>query len=331
MARRKSRKAKSPSAQLGHKSQGLGSAALAAARRQVAQLEAEREARGQMTARERKNLAAREARARDREYRAKIAELQKLGLYAPRATPADIRHASADVRETLRLRPFAPLRAADVLLTPARMRSINRAWRQAENLGTGAVFAPMPGKASAEDRATIRREVERAGGRVTRTGVFLPRAEREMRQPAGRLVYDRSLGLWTVKVSKTVGRKGDRRTITEIRPLAGQDALEKTKNKFIKKFDKAEFNSKKERLRFIIHGRNVSRRSFRSLLELFNYAEGYRKAAAAQATFLNSLTIIRVTRNTSGEWMRPTGKLAARGKWADLDEDEMERFDEDEE
>ena len=304
MARRKIPKPKSPHAQLGHKSQGLGSAALADARRRLAQLEAERQARGKMSAREIAAATKKAAKARDAEYRAKARTLAELGLYNPKVDEAGL--------------PLA--------LTPWRKRQINAGWREAEALATGAVFAEMPGKASKTQRAEIRREVERAGGRITKTGIFLPRAEREMRQPKGRLTFDKQLGLWTVKVRKKVGRGSDTRTITETRPLAGADALERLQGRFIKKFDKAPFDPRKERLRFIIHGRNVSKRSFRDLASLFKYANAYRSTARAQATFLDSLTIIRVVKTPEGEWRKPVGALGARG-WRELDEDETDGFD----
>jgi hypothetical protein len=264
--------AKSPQEQLAKSTQLLGSGALRDARRQLIQAQANRAARHKASAKERKALDRQVALKRNAEIKAQLYQVQALGLYSPKLKPGE-----------------------RFKLTRGRKARIRQAYAQAEALAQGAVFAQYPTK-SKPKRKAIQKQAKSVGALVTKKGIFLPRAERELRQPAGKLRYDKRLDIWVVDVKKTIKHKGGATTYTEHRPLAGFDALEKMRDRINSVFSTKKFNPKTQRLRFVIQGRNTSRQSFRDMQSLFDYARRYRKDDRSRATFIDSLTIVVVER-----------------------------------
>ena len=228
--------------------------------------------RGKHSAAPKSDLTA----ARDAKARADLAVVRALGLYAP----------TGDA------------------LTPARRRAIRKAARLAEELAQGAAFAPV-GTLPKAARLEAAKAAKSIGARITKRGIFLPRAEREMRQAVGKLSKSRQTGMWEITVEKTfVGPQGEKRTITEIRPLAGLDALEAAEDRLNGAFGKIKLRPD-QRIRFAIHGQNVSRRGFRNMQDLLAYAKDYRKGERAQATFLGSLMIVIYEKDDNGNFRRP--------------------------
>lgn len=283
------RKGISPAAQLARTEQLLGSQSLEQARATLAMMQERRKLRRRMDARERREFDRELRRAEKSEEKAKLLQVRNLGLYSPRLT------------------------APNATLTRSQKAALNKAFRQAEALAKGAVFAPYHGQRKPA-RKEIAKAARQAGGRATSKGVFLPRADREMRVSAGTLRKDPNTGLWEITVKKTfLDKRGHQRTLTEIRPLAGMEALTASQDKLARRFDRVKIDKRTQRIRFQIHGRNVSRRSFRNIAEAMQYAMGYRSGPRAQSTFLESLSFFVVEKERS-RWTAPVGWVNSRGR-----------------
>lgn len=196
-------------------------------------------------------------------------------------------------------------------LTASRKRSIRRHFLELDELARNAVFAEYPRGSSAQARKEIRRNLSVAypgeteevfgqptarkrAGKATKKGVFVPRSEKQIVAPIGKMQFDRETGLYVVKVRKKT-KSG--MYAQETRYIAKSDILEKRVDRLQKKFDRMGKLKKNQRLRFLI-GRNESRRTFRTMRELVNYAKRYRRDPQARATFLDQLTIEIVQKGT---------------------------------
>ncbi len=211
----------------------------------------------------------------------------------------------ADYRRMLRLeKRLGIYEPTGKQLTASRKRSIRRHWQELEHLTKDAVFAEYPSGASPKRKKEIAREVRKAypkvsedifgqpttrakGGKATKRGVFIPKSERQISAPVGRLKFDRDTGVWAVQVRK---KNKEGLFVSEMRYIAGSDVLDKKQAKLQKRFEKVGKLKRNQRLRFII-GKNESRRTFRNMGELFKYAARYRRDDQARATFLNELII----------------------------------------
>lgn len=264
MAKRKSRAA---GAQAQYRPQPLSSQALREARRDQAQAEANRLARANETAADKRKRRA----AEDKVYRAELEALRRAGIYSPK------RH---EGERTL-------------TLTKSRKAAIRRGVAELDSLADRTVFVAYP--KSAKARKTIATQVTKQGGKATRTGVFLPREEGELRRGSTRFVHDRSTGLWEVRQSYTyTNQAGERVTVGQTRFLDGAAALERQEAKLRKRFQALEAGlEKNQAVRFTIGGPNgnVSRASFRTWDNFKARVLGYRRDPAAQAAFMESLTV----------------------------------------
>lgn len=199
-------------------------------------------------------------------------------------------------------------------LTPSRKRSIRQHFIQLEHLVKESVFAEFPQGSSAKKKREIIGDLRKAyptapasssyfsGAKVrprrrqlaSKKGIWLPKAARQISAPIGQLKYDKDAGVYAVQVTKKT-KSG--LLASEMRYIAGSDILEKKQDRLQRRFDRLRPLRKNQRLRFII-GRNESRRTFRTMRELFKYAENYRSDAQARATFLNELLIEVVEKGT---------------------------------
>jgi hypothetical protein len=250
-------------------------------------------------------------------------ELKK-GLADLKSTRSTLKEAEERAMEGFYLKPkaFAKISDADYrrmarlekrlgiyeptgkVLTPSRKRAIRAHWVELENLSKDAVFAEYPAGASPKRKKEIARDLRRAypkvtedvygqpttrakGGKATKRGIFLPKSERQISAPVGRLQFDRDTGVWAVQVRK---KNKEGLYVAEMRYIAGSDVLDKKRDKLQRRFEKTGKLRRNQRLRFII-GKNESRRTFRNMQELFKYAARYRRDDQARATFLNELII----------------------------------------
>lgn len=277
-------------------SQGAGADALADARTQLLQLEANRQARGRLDRAEARQFAREKRRLKTRELQLEYEQVRRLGFYTPRLETGE--------------------RLTAATATKKRAATIRKAFRQLEALQRGAVFAPYPTRSQAQ-RKVIARQVRAGGGKVTKRGVYLPRAEREARAPAGKLVRDAS-GDWIMQVPvRWTGQGGQQHVQTEYRALDGARDLTNQEARLKARFDALQLG-KNERVRFRIGGAdgNASRLSFRSFEAMQRHMLRYRKDARATATFMRSLTMYVVTKpsprsrvyNTPVAWVDAKGR-----------------------
>lgn len=247
----------------------------------------------------RKSQAAAARRLRESVLRGMLRELKKTGLYNPRKAPGE----------------------KILKLTRSRASSIRAAFQRLGDLSRRSVFAKFPRRAGKE-AGEIGKEVERIGGTITRTGAFLPREEGELRRGEAVFRRNRQTGIWTARQTYTWTDKktGARRTQSAELFLAGPEALEAQEKALRKYFEAAAKGmGPNQAIRFAIGGPqgNVSRRSFRSWDVFSNYVRGYRRDPRAQATFMASLTIYRVERETprATRYRVPVGWVNARGRY----------------
>jgi len=213
-------------------------------------------------------------------------------------------------------------------ITPAKKATIRKRWEAFEDLQKSAAFAEYPPGTSAKTKARIKRDARKAypaqfttarefpetellGKAITsKKGVWLPRAQRQINEPVGRLVYDRDMDAWALVVRKPT-KSG--LTAVERRYIAQSDVLDKKQKQIERRFNRMRPLKRNERLRFII-GKNESRRTFRNMSELFRYAQRYRKDDRARATFLNELVIEYVAKGPAEYVWRGKGKKQHKAK-----------------
>jgi hypothetical protein len=291
----------------------LGSTQLKSIRDHWRDLAIERSRRAKRTKAEQRAIEQESKRLRQREYREKLKLLKEYGTYAPLSGE----------------------------LTPYRKTTINRRFRELEHLWTEAAFAPYPTK-SATTRKEIKKQARSVKAKITKKGIFLPRAEKELRQPKGTLHFDKKTGLWEVHVHKLVKFKThrpglpDQRVFHEVRPLGGHLALLAKEKQIVERFKKLPTLKPNERLRFRIDGVNASRSTFTSIQQLLRYArDGYRKTERGKAAFMNSLTI-EIVRKVSPKkrWVRGNVRTVDgfKARYANYDVSDylLEGYDDDE-
>jgi hypothetical protein len=267
----------------------LGSKALAESRAKLLSLDARNKLRSKLSVKQRAALDRDRKRESERATQLQLKQVAKFGVYSPKIAPG------------------APL-------SKSQKSAVHRAYAELVTLTEGAAFAPFTKRARAEQRA-IAAEIKAAGGRVTKAGVFLPRDERDMKAPTGRLI--KKGGFWQIQVKKTFvfGPDRTRQIRTESRYLDGPAALIAKRADLEKHFASIPINPKTTHIRFQIHGLNVSKRSFRSIGDAIKFAERtYRKNDAAKRTFLDSLTFITVEKDRRGKWVEPTGFVTPKGE-----------------
>ncbi len=239
----------------------------------------------------------------------KATPAQKTKLKAARA--AERRAAYAEKRRLLKAYGMYSPVGALAELTPSQRARVNAQYRQLESLIQGSSFAYYPTKAKAT-RRQIKSQARKSGAKATLKGIFVPRESKELRVQTGKLHYDERTGLWEVLVKRRyTDRRGRKHTVYERRPVAGAPALEAKRQAIRERFERMGAPGKGQRLRFIIQGRNVSKRTFGSLADVLEYAEKrYRKTDRARATFLDTLTIQVIERANKSKRMGPTRNAA---------------------
>lgn len=206
---------------------------------------------------------------------------------------------AADYQRMMKLeKKFGLYNPTTSKLTTSRKRAIREHWQQLESLMKNAVFAEYPRSASPKTKETIKKQLRRSypnARKPTKKGLWLPKSERQITAPIGQLKYDKDTGLYGIEVQKKT-KKGY--YAREFRYIADSNVLEIKQGKLQKHLDRKVKLGKNQRLRFII-GRNESRRVFRNMKELFDYASLYRRDDQARATFLNELLIEVVSKGPS--------------------------------
>lgn len=228
---------------------------------------AKRQSSSKSAADKRDIARAKKDAAREKAYRKRLTQLERTGLYQPKAqtlTPYRKRRVNALVRE------FGPLLNTDLTF-----------------------FLKAPAKA--------RKGAKEAGFTTTRKGIFVER-EREKGHilERAKLVKRRARDRYDIVADRPIEKsKLGRERETYILPLAGGDTLAKSRASLEELVSGYPRPGRDRRYRFTIsdaQGSFMSRRAFTSIEELWEYALQYRKTKTDQIAFLDKLEIVIVKR-----------------------------------
>jgi hypothetical protein len=273
---------------------------------------------------------------------------------------------NADYRRMLQLeKKFGVYEPTDTDLTPARKRAIRQRWNELEYLFENSTFTPFPVGMPKPTKRKVARELRRAfpnevteeqfqpirKQRVTKRGLFKPTGARQIgsiRQTqktgdrtesvvvepnVGTLKYDRETGTWAIEVRRKT-KQG--LYVKEINYIAGPEIEDAKFERLVRRFEKMPKPKRNQRLRFFMPGNppNASGKVFRTMQELRNFLQHYRKDAQARASFMNEITIAVVQKGggtKSDPWREVVSGFRG-SNYHEIDPDDfMEEMEDDDE